>query len=488
MKCLRDEMEIVNAYELVGSYRGAAALCGTTAKTVKRVLERRAAGQVGRRPSPTRVRNTLAVVELIRQKVRASDGRISAKRLLPTARTAGYTGSTRNFRRAVAEAKASWKKQRRTYRPWVPVPGQYLVIDWAQEAGRNVLCAVLAWSHVRFVRFGPDQTRPTTLALLAECFEELGGVPEAVLSDRMGCLKAGVVANVVVPHPEYVAFAARFGFRPDFCEAADPESKGLVENLCGYVQTDLIVPALLERDWPELGTANAAARAWCAEVNGQVHSEIAAIPAERLLSEREVLRPLPTQRPPLRTAEQRKVEKRGSIRFGSGRYLVPKALVGEWVDVLAQDDKVVIYHAGAEVVRHDPVGPGEVAFGDLAEPDRRPTRGIRPRTAAEIAFVGLGPAAEAFLRSAAAAGTLRLEHELAGIVELVAVWSREAVIGALERATRFRRFKASDVRAILEAGPGVPKPVRAGQQLVLDLPMVPVRPLSAYALVHGALV
>ena len=47
MKCLRDEMEIVNAYELVGSYRGAAALCGTTAKTVKRVLERRAAGQVG---------------------------------------------------------------------------------------------------------------------------------------------------------------------------------------------------------------------------------------------------------------------------------------------------------------------------------------------------------------------------------------------------------------------------------------------------------
>jgi len=188
-----------------------------------------------------------------------------------------------------------------------------------------------------------------------------------------------------------------------------------------------------------------------------------------------VLRPLPTQRPPLRTAEQRKVEKRGSIRFGSGRYLVPKALVGEWVDVLAQDDKVVIYHAGAEVVRHDPVGPGEVAFGDLAEPDRRPTRGIRPRTAAEIAFVGLGPAAEAFLRSAAAAGTLRLEHEL-------------AVIGALERATRFRRFKASDVRAILEAGPGVPKPVRAGQQLVLDLPMVPVRPLSAYALVQGALV
>ena len=489
MKCLRDEMEIVNAYELDGSYRGAAALCGTTAKTVKRVLERRAVGQVGRRPSPSRVRNTAAVTELIGQKVRASDGRISAKRLLATARAAGYVGSTRNFRRAVAEAKASWNKQRRTYRPWVPLPGQYLVIDWAEEADQNVLCAVLAWSHVRFVRFGADQTRATTLALLAECFEELGGVPEVVLTDRMGCLKAGVVANVVVPHPEYVAFATRFGFRPDFCEGYDPESKGLVENLCGYVQTDLIIPALLEQDWSDLATANAAARAWCAEVNNQVHSEIAAIPAERLLSEREVLRPLPPpeQRPPLRTGEHRKVEKRGSIRFGSARYLVPKTLVGEWVDVVAQEHQVVISYAGAEVIRHDVKGPGEVAFGELADPDRRPARGIRPRTATEIAFIGLGPCAEVFLRNAAAAGTLRLEHELAGIVELVAVWNREAVTVALERATRFRRFKASDVRAILEAGPGLPKPMRAGQQLLLDLPLVPVRPLSAYALAQGAL-
>jgi hypothetical protein len=151
------------------------------------------------------------------------------------------------------------------------------------------------------------------------------------------------------------------------------------------------------------------------------------------------------------------------------------------VDVLAAEDKVVIRHAGVEVVCHDPVGPGEVAFGELGDPERRPTRGIRPRSAVEIAFLGLGPAAETFLRSAAAAGTLRLEHELEAIVELVAVWSRDAVITALGRATRFRRYKAADVRAILEAGRGLPTPVRAGQQLRLELPEVPVRSLSAYA-------
>jgi hypothetical protein len=82
-------------------------------------------------------------------------------------------------------------------------------------------------------------------------------------------------------------------------------SKGIVENLCGYVQSDLLIPALPDGGWPDLKAANAAARAWCAEVNAAVHSETCAVPAERLLSERELLRPLPSLRPPLRAAEQR---------------------------------------------------------------------------------------------------------------------------------------------------------------------------------------
>ena len=100
-----------------------------------------------------------------------------------------------------------------------------------------MFCAVLAWSRFRFVRFAADERAGTTLAMLAECFEVLGGVPGKVLADRMGCLKGGVVANVVVPTAEYVRFAGHYGFRPDFCEAADPESKGIVENLVGYAKS-----------------------------------------------------------------------------------------------------------------------------------------------------------------------------------------------------------------------------------------------------------
>ena len=105
---------------------------------------------------------------------------------------------------------------------------------------------MLAWSRWRFVAFATDERATTTLALIAEAFAAAGGVPAKVLADRMACLKGGVVANVVIPTPEYVRLAAHYGFAPDFCHAQDPQSKGIVENLVGYAQRDLAVPLLTE--------------------------------------------------------------------------------------------------------------------------------------------------------------------------------------------------------------------------------------------------
>ncbi len=199
-------MDIVNAYLATGSYRAAAAICGTTHETVRRVLERRARGEeLGvRRPRP---RNTDLVADLVARRVRETEARISAKRLLPEARAAGYAGSARNLRRAVARAEAGYRREERTYRPWVPSPGRHLVIDRGEEGGLQIFCAVLAWSRYRFVRSAPDRRRETTLGLLAGCFEELGGVPAVVLAGPMACLEAGEVGGVVVPHPDYVRFA-----------------------------------------------------------------------------------------------------------------------------------------------------------------------------------------------------------------------------------------------------------------------------------------
>jgi hypothetical protein len=130
------------------------------------------------------------------------------------------------------------------------------------------------------------------------------------------------------------------------------------------------------------------------------------------------------------------------------------------------------------------MAPGEVSIKDehYQGRPRVPTRAVRIRTGTERAFLALGPVSEAFLRAAAVAGTSRLAAELADIVALEPSWGREPLLAALERATRFRRFKAQDVRNILAAGLVAPNPAPAGKPLNLQLPDVPVRPLSAYAM------
>ena len=226
MKSAKDRMDIISAYRQLGSYRAAAEACGTTHRTVKKIIDKFEADQAGVPPPrrAERAHNYDAVADLVAERVEKSQGRISAKRLLPKARAAGYTGSDRNFRRLVADAKALWRSNNhRGRRPAVWEPGEYLVIDWAQAApGLFLFCAVLAFSRWRFVRFATNERASTTLALMAETMAAAGGVPARVLADRMACLKGGVVANVVVPTPDYVRLAGHYGFVPDFCHASDP--------------------------------------------------------------------------------------------------------------------------------------------------------------------------------------------------------------------------------------------------------------------------
>jgi len=64
-------------------------------------------------------------VELIAERVEQTGGRVTARRLLRLVGAAGYQGSERSLRRALAlaEATAAWRQKQaldgRVYRPWV---------------------------------------------------------------------------------------------------------------------------------------------------------------------------------------------------------------------------------------------------------------------------------------------------------------------------------------------------------------------------------
>jgi hypothetical protein len=253
-----------------------------------------------------------------------------------------------------------------------------------------------------------------------------------------------------------------------------------VEHLVGYAKTDLLI-GLGPFGGPD--DANVAAVAWCAEVNGRIHTETSAVPVERLAVERTLLGALPSLRPTIGAVESRTVDALRTVRFRSARYSVPGTFIGERVGLHLEGPELRISHRGSEIARHRLVGPGELSLIDAhyGGPARKPSRALRPRTPAELAFLDLGPVAEAFLRAAAAAGTTKLPSELAIIVGLERAHGRAALIAALERALAHRRYRAVDISAILAAGQGVSRPRSAGAGLE-GLPAVPIRPLTAYTI------
>ena len=153
----------------------------------------------------------------------------------------------------------------------------------------------------------------------------LGGVPKTVLADRMGCLKLGWCQHGGAD-PDYVRFATHYGVRTDFCEAADPESKGMW------------------RTWSATPTGPDGPAATFDDLRGQRRGRRVVRGRERC-THSEIPRCPPTGwRPSCRCSVRaalglelgarpvlRKVDRLSCVRFVSARYSVPCRLIGQQV-------------------------------------------------------------------------------------------------------------------------------------------------------------
>ena len=292
-------------------------------------------------------------------------------------------------------------------RPAVWTPGDTLAIDWGSTGCLHVFCAVLAWSRVpvRAVRRRREVRDDAgdaggVLRGAGRGAEDGAGGPDGLPESRRGRQRGGARP------PDYVRFATHYGFRPDFCEAADPESKGIVENLVGYAKRDLIVPqARVHRP----GRGEPVAAAWCAEVNargalGDLRGPGGAAGctsgtcsagcrrcARRSAGRREpqggqaVVRPVRVG--PLLGAHAAH-RQHVAVTESAGRLLVLEPFTGEIV------------------AEHALVAPGEASIADehYGGPAGQAAPRAAPKTAAEKPFLALGDAAAAFLTGAAAAG------------------------------------------------------------------------------------
>ena len=199
MKKPEEAMEILEAYDVTGSLRGAAALAGCDHKTVARLVAARDAVGGG---LPARARKRPLVdpfAEKIDELVDRSRAQVRADKAHSVLVAMGYQGSYRTTRRAVAEAKRRWRqKHGRRTRPWIPQPGLWLQWDYGdgpEVAGsRAVLfCAWLAWSRFRVVVPLRDKTLASVVIGLDRTLRLVGAVPTYALTDIVARHKIGLL-------------------------------------------------------------------------------------------------------------------------------------------------------------------------------------------------------------------------------------------------------------------------------------------------------
>ena len=468
MKDDKQVTEILEAFDLTGSFRAASELAGCSPNTVAGWVAKRDRGELGDIVGPARRERVIdGFVNKIEEWVDRSDGKIRADVCYDKLVGLGYSGSDRTVRRAVAEAKASLKAgRRRVYRPWIVEPGMWAQWDWGQGPtvggrGTNLWCAWLAWCRHRVVIPTWDRTLPTVIGCLDSSMRAWGGCPTYWLTDNERTVTIDHVAGIPVRHPTIVAAGKHYGVTIATCVPADPESKGGSEAAVRVAKADLVPTAANLRDgyesWAELVEA---CDAFMTKVNNREHRITRRAPAVMLAEEQARLHRLPDAAFTAVFGETRKVSWSATISFGGVTYSVPHSLVDDSVWVRVDGDEIVAVHVSpggpVEVARHSRSTPGTPVIDHAHYPPRPEgalARRPRPVSAAEAEFLAIGDGARTWLVEAAAAGTSRVKVKMAEAVTFARLHGVDRVDWALGHAAMFSRFAEGDLASILEANP-----------------------------------
>ena len=184
---------------------------------------------------------------------------------------------------------------------------------------------------------------------------------------------SAIVADADALNPRlttgWLDYAQHCGFVTDTARVRHAKDKPRVERTVHYVRSNFWAG----EQFVDLADAQTRARAWCTNVAGQrIHGTIQARPAD-VFAEREagVLLPVPAgyDVPVFKTC---KVHRDFHLEVGKALYSVPKAFIGQYVDVRADSTLVKIFHNGHLVKVHPRQRPG----GRWTDPEDLPVEKV----------------------------------------------------------------------------------------------------------------
>jgi transposase len=220
---------------------------------------------------------------------------LSAVRLFDEVRAAGYPGGITQVRDYVARVRP--RPEPEPLIRFETAPGHQAQVDFAEFrlpwGRRYALVVVLGYSRLLGLKFYPRQTLATVISGLEEAFAYLGGVPTELLFDQM---KAVIVEDQradggkLLENPEFLRFAAHWGFRIRACRPYRAKTKGKVERPIRYIRSNFFYG----REFIGDADLDAQRLAWLDDVaNARVHRTTECVPRVRFETEERMhLQPL----------------------------------------------------------------------------------------------------------------------------------------------------------------------------------------------------
>ena len=451
--------EIVRRWQAQTSIRQIARDLNLARDTVRRAVRRWQADRTGQGSDtgPAQVRRPSLVDpfdDVIRELLQRYP-EITIQRVFEELRLKGFSGGRTIVRDRVLELRPQPTRQpvqRFETPPAAQAQMDYSTydLDFTGEGRRRVhlFSYILSYSRRQYLRFVESQDLATTLREHIRAFEHLGGLARTCLYDNMKVVVLRHGDEGPIYNPKFLAFATHYGFTPWACRVRRGQTKGKVERPFHYVENNL----LNGRTFRSLEHLNEVAAWWLAHVaDVRVHRETKQRPLDRHAEERPHLLPLPAIAYDTALMEYRVVTVEGDVAYRQNLYSVPWRHVGQTVPVRITESELIVYGPRLDEIARHHLFPRDVTGQRSEQQAHRPH--FDPRQTEAVLrqrFAELGPIAERFLD-----GLLHDQRygkdQAVKVLALLATYSRNDWLAALERAVRFGAHSRDAVERILAA-------------------------------------
>jgi len=245
--------------------------------------------------------------------------------------------------------------------------GQQLQVDfgekWMQSIGGGrvkIRFAAFVLAHARY-KWAFFQTRPfTTNDLVSnchECFRYMGGMPLELVFDQDSIVSVSENYGDIIHTFEFEKFRQECNLKVYLCRAADPESKGKIENVVKFIKYNF----LENRLFADEEVLNSSFLNWLDRTgNAKIHGTTKKVPAKVFEDEREHLIPLLDIRSNSDVPIYRNVRKDNTIVYDSNRYSLPLGTYNNQkeVSIEAKSGKLTIMTVFGEFIYEHPISTG----------------------------------------------------------------------------------------------------------------------------------